>query len=318
MSYTGGATTATTAAASYPGLCGGANAYIDTLGAYLPPEKLQLVKKCVVGYTPQSGICGTLSDLVYRIWNTICAIFGQSDYQIALNAMESKPPKDQASFDKEMATIGTNVNMRTIKVCLLNMLIEINTLGINDPSTLFEKFFLPLVLPKLLQGKGTNEKEMVEKIGAIAEFASPFIASIPSVVDQDHNASKFITELAAGISEVATPVMVANKVILKVIAAVVSPIVTKIAEQSRQKTLTMASLKQMFAPLLLLASGFMSPSAAKPGAQSAAASGSSASAANGLPPYATGRSPTATASGSSASAAVGHVPPYAGGAGAVD
>lgn len=45
--------------------------------------------KCVNGYSSRTGFWGKIAGLIYRIWNAVKAIIGQSDWQRAKRAMEN-------------------------------------------------------------------------------------------------------------------------------------------------------------------------------------------------------------------------------------
>jgi hypothetical protein len=47
------------------------------------------VEKCVVGYSSREGFFGKLGGVVYRMWNAVKAIFGQSDWQKSRRALKT-------------------------------------------------------------------------------------------------------------------------------------------------------------------------------------------------------------------------------------
>jgi hypothetical protein len=47
-------------------------------------------KKCGIGYSKRQTCCGKIAGLLYRIWNAIKALIGQSDWQRAKRAIENK------------------------------------------------------------------------------------------------------------------------------------------------------------------------------------------------------------------------------------
>jgi hypothetical protein len=47
------------------------------------------VERCVVGYSSREGFFGKLGGIVYRMWNAVKAVFGQSDWQKCRRAITS-------------------------------------------------------------------------------------------------------------------------------------------------------------------------------------------------------------------------------------
>lgn len=46
------------------------------------------VERCVIGYSSRDGFFGKLSGLIYRVWNAVKAVFGQSDWQKARRGLK--------------------------------------------------------------------------------------------------------------------------------------------------------------------------------------------------------------------------------------
>lgn len=51
---------------------------------------LEKTKTCIRGYSTKQGCLNKLKGLIYRIWNAIKAIVGQSDWQRAKRALENR------------------------------------------------------------------------------------------------------------------------------------------------------------------------------------------------------------------------------------
>lgn len=52
--------------------------------------EIGLMERCIAGYSARRGFSGKFRGLIYRIWNAIKAIFGQSDWQLTRKHLEKQ------------------------------------------------------------------------------------------------------------------------------------------------------------------------------------------------------------------------------------
>lgn len=115
--------------------------------AYL--NAVEKTKKCVRGYSTRRGFCGKIAGLIYRIWNGIKALIGQSDWQRAKRAINNKNFNLLEDNDNNLNQLNIYLNSEYPKELtriedadsFLNALIKLNEsptmrdlMKLNDPK----------------------------------------------------------------------------------------------------------------------------------------------------------------------------------------
>lgn len=233
-----------------PGLSGLCNSMIEEMP--LDSEKIRRIKICVAGYTSQDGIGGAISDLFYRIWNAFCSMFGRSDWQLAIDAMDGYKPSSE-NKNREAALCGTNITPYTMAEVMLNQLIAVNKAGLFAPDELFTKFFVPILIPEIAKASPSlaflnGDEASIKELGQKVEAFAPLVEDIQIGLDKPNTINNPYVGMAVSM-------LSGQAHLVKPILAAVVPAFKRIAEQSQTNTLNKASLQKELAALIMLGKG---------------------------------------------------------------
>lgn len=136
-------------------------------------------ERCVRGYSKREGLTGTFSGIIYRIWNAIKAIFGQSDWQIARRALKDLmielPKTDLGTnflkcfFVSGNAEAQGHLDISSEGLTKLGFQIDNNDLDtiLNhfvavDGNRSLRKFLTAPVIQRLMSSKTTSRRDYLE------------------------------------------------------------------------------------------------------------------------------------------------------------
>lgn len=227
-------------------------------------DQLYQVQACIADYSEREGFVGALRGLVFRIWNLIKGIFGQSDWQRTARflAKEFDGPDFGVAITKKL---GPKVTPYVLGEHFLKQCITYNELGLNPGLSMFAEFFLPhVLLPTMLKrfGSDANGNELSEwstlrKISSVITTITPIVSDFTTQYNQypgsdqeymrRHYFYAFVDEVFKNLVPAITQRIKEQHNDLapgiSAVLTIVQPILQKLADKCQRGELTMDDLK---------------------------------------------------------------------------